>query len=158
MKKKITFILVVLLTIVFSIFNVSCEKNKTNENQQSSFQSQNVAQTAEEQKSVEEKEVVLSVYNTSLKKIVKMPLEECCLGTFTHQLLICIGFSPSQGKVKEEEVKTGGGEFSTASLALQTTTENPLGVKQSLALSIAHLHPWIASFGSQSSPRWEAAF
>lgn len=87
-----------------------------------------------------------------------MPLEECCLGTFTHQLLIYTGFSPSQGKVKEEEVKTGGGEFSIASLALQITTENPLGVEQSLVLSIAHLHPWIASFGSQSSPRWEAGF
>lgn len=37
-----------------------------------------------------------------------MPLEECCLDTFTHQLLIYTGFSPSQGKVKEEEVKTGG--------------------------------------------------
>ena len=87
-----------------------------------------------------------------------MPLEECCLGTFTHQLLIYTGFSPSQGKVKEEEVKTGGGEFSIAPLALQITTENPLGVELSLVLSIAHRHPWIASFGSQSSPRWEAAF
>ena len=86
MKKKITFILLVLLTIAFSVFNVSCEKNKTNENQQSSFQSQNVAQTAEDQKAVEKKEVVLSVYNTSLKKIVKMPLEEYLQGVVAGEM------------------------------------------------------------------------
>ena len=58
---------------------------------------------------------------------IKMPLEECCFGTFTHQLLIFAGFSPSQGKAREEEVKTAGGEFSYCTSHLVDNNQNPPG-------------------------------
>lgn len=64
---------------------------------------------------------------------VKMQLE-IYFGIFIHQLQIFAGFSPSQGKEREEEVKTGGENFLTAPLVLKTTTENPLGFEQSLVL------------------------
>lgn len=67
------------------------------------------------------------------EETVKKQLE-FCFGIFIYQLQIFAGFSPSQGKEREEEVKTGGENFLTAPLALKTTTENPLGFGQSLVL------------------------
>lgn len=87
-----------------------------------------------------------------------MPLE-FCFGIFIHQLQIFTGFSPSQGKEREEEVKTGGENFLSAPLALKTTTENPLGFEQSLVL-FSSLCPsvdcliWVL----RVSPRGEAEF
>ena len=48
-----------------------------------------------------------------------MQLEEWCFDTLKkHQLLTFVGFSPSQGKEREEEVKTGGENFLLVPLAL----------------------------------------
>lgn len=48
--------------------------------------------------------------------------------------MLLVGFSPSQGGEREEEVKAGGENLLLAPLAPQATTKNPLGSEQRLVL------------------------
>lgn len=80
---------------------------------------------------------------------VKMQLKECCFHTLRHQLLIFTGFSPSQGKEREEEVKSEGRIFLQHLSSCKQQPKTPLGLNGASYFLVACPLPWIASWFSE---------
>lgn len=84
MKKKITLIVIIVLTVVFTAFNVSCKNNSSKSDlPDSQIETVSDVNKDENQKNTEP---VIAVYNTSMKKIVDMKLEEYVKGVVAGEM------------------------------------------------------------------------